>query len=306
MVVKASPHTSYSIYEIIKEKAKELGFVGIGFLRPKRPIFFERFLDWLEKGKNAEMEWMKRYVDIREDPRKILNGCKTIISLAYPYSPNIPSSPDGIIAARYTEPLKEDYHIRLKRLCRRLSEETILKVFPDAKIRICVDSAPVLERSIAYMAGVGFIGKNNMLIVPGYGSYVFLSEIFTTADFSFPEPKIMEDHCNNCERCIDSCPTGALKKPYCFDARRCLSYISIEYKGEIKEEFAKRMFPFFFGCDRCQQVCPFNERGERFVCLPSVNEFLNMEKDEFEKRFGRTALRRVGLERIKRNLRAIM
>jgi len=297
---------SYSLYEIIREKAKELGFVGIGFIRPKKPIFFDEFLRWLEKGKNAEMEWMKRYVDIREDPKKILDDCKTIISLAYPYSPNIPSTPDGLLSARYTEPIKEDYHIRLKRICRLLSEETIKKFFPDAKIRICVDSAPVLERSIAYMAGVGFIGKNNMLIVPGYGSYVFLSEIFTTADFPFPEPKIIEHQCGNCEKCIESCPIGALKRPYCFDARRCLSYLSIEYKGEIKEEFSKKMYPFFFGCDRCQEVCPFNKKGKRYICLPSSNEFLNMEKKEFKKRFGKTALRRAGIERIKRNVKAIV
>ena len=167
---------NFSLYETITKRAKELGFIGIGFLRPQRPIFFDHFMEWLKKKKNAEMHWMERYLEIRENPEKILKGCSTIICLAYPYSCDVPSSPDGMSAARYSEPEKKDYHIRLKAICRELSKE-IVKIHPGARIRICCDSAPVLERSLAYMASIGFIGKNNMLIIPGYGSYLFLSLI---------------------------------------------------------------------------------------------------------------------------------
>ncbi len=298
-------NSKFSLYGLIKEKAKELGFVKVGFLRPQRPVFFDSFIRWLEAKKNADMKWLNRYLDIREDPAKILQGCKTIISLAYPYSNDIPTSPDGFCTARYTEPLKEDYHKRVKKKCKELSK-LIIDRFPDAKIRICVDSAPVLERSIAYMSGLGFIGKNNMLIVPEYGSYVFLSEIFTTAPIDFPEPKPLPMQCGDCNRCIEACPTGALKAAHCFDARLCLSYITIEYKGEIKDEFSDKLFPFFVGCDRCQQVCPFNKKGTKYLCLPTAKEFLEMDEADFKKRFGKTALGRAGIKKIKRNLSAIL
>jgi len=295
---------NFSLYELIKEKAKGLGFVKVGFLKPQRPLFFDSFLKWLKNHKNADMKWLNKYLDIREDPSKLLKGCRTIISLAYPYSCDIPTSPDGFCAARYTEPLKEDYHTRLRALCRELSK-VIIDRFPTAKIRICVDSAPVLERSIAYMSGVGFIGKNNMLIVPEYGSYVFLSEIFTTAPIDFPKPEPVSIQCGECSRCIDACPTGALKDAYCFDARLCLSYITIEYKGDIKEEFSKMLYPFFVGCDKCQQVCPFNRKGRKYICLPTSEEFLKMDEVNFKKQFGRTSLARAGIKKIKRNLLTI-
>lgn len=306
MDAKASPLMNSDLYEILVKRAKELGFIKIGFTRPHRPLFFDNFLRWLKEKKNAQMHWLERYLDIREDPRKILNGCNTIICLAYPYSADIPSTPEGIYAARYSEPLKEDYHIRLKKLCRELSK-FIKERDPDARIRICVDSAPVLERSLAYSAGIGFIGKNNMLIIPEYGSYVFLAEIFTTSRIFFPEAKPISSLCGECDRCIHACPTGALYAPYSFDARYCISYLTIEYDGLIEKEIGRKMSPFFYGCDRCQSVCPFNPGIEKtYICLPSIKEILNMKEDEFKKRFGKTALARGGINRIKRNIRALL
>ncbi len=296
---------SFSLYNILTKRAKGLGFVGIGFIRPRRPAFFDHFVEWLNREKNADMHWMKRYVEIREDPAKILKGCSTIICLAYPYSRHIPSTPEGICAARYSEPLKEDYHTRLKRLCKELSRP-IMETNPDARIRICVDSAPVLERSLAYMAGIGFIGKNNMLIIPGYGSYLFLAEIFTTCHIPFPDIGPIPEQCGSCTKCINACPTGALSAPHCFDASLCLSYLTIEHKGPIRKEFAQRMKPFFLGCDKCQSVCPFNPKGERYICLPPATEFLDMKEEEFKKTFGKTSLSRAGIEKIKRNIEILL
>ncbi len=305
MAVKVSHHTSSDLYEKIKEEAERLGFIKVGFLRPKRPVFFDYFLNWLKEGRNADMHWLERYVEIRADPERILPGCRTIICLAYPYSKKVHSTLEGLFAARYSEPMKEDYHLRIKRLGKRIGN-IIKKADPESKIRICVDSAPILERSLAYMAGIGFIGKNNMLIVPGYGSYVFLSEIFTTTYIEFPEKEPIEQNCNICENCLNACPTGALYAPYRFDSRLCMSYLTIEYSGEIKKGLAKKLYPFFLGCDRCQEVCPFNPKEEKEVCLPSAKEFIDMDEEEFKRRFGRTALSRAGIKKIKRNLRLIM
>ena len=296
---------SFSLYEIIIKRAKELGFVGIGFVRPCKPIFFDHFIEWLKRKKNADMHWMERHLQVRENPEKILEGCSTIVCLAYPYSLDIPSSPEGICAARYSEPLKEDYHIRLKKLCKELSR-SIKETNPDARIRICVDSAPVLERSLAYMAGIGFIGKNNMLIIPGHGSYLFLAEIFTTCYIPFPDTKPIPEQCGSCTKCIDACPTNALCAPHCFDSNLCLSYLTIEYNGPIRKEFAQKMPPFFLGCDKCQSVCPFNSDGKRYICLPTATEFLNMKEEEFKRKFGKTSLSRAGIKRIKRNIGVLL
>ena len=295
---------NFSLYRNLTKKAEELGFIKIGFLRPCRPSFFDHFVEWLKKKKNAGMQWMERHLEVRENPNRILRGCSTIICLAYPYSSDVPSSPEGFCAARYSEPEKEDYHIRLKKLCIQLGKE-IIKADPEAKIRICVDSAPVLERNLAYMAGIGFFGKNNMLIVPEYGSYLFLAEIFTTCYIPFPEVDPVPEQCGSCTKCIDACPTNALSAPYCFDAKLCLSYLTIEYDGPIKKELAQKMNPSFLGCDKCQSICPYNPEGKKYICLPSGIKFLKMKEEEFKKKFGKTALSRAGLARIKRNVQLL-
>ncbi|MBN2419715.1 MAG: DUF1730 domain-containing protein, partial [Deltaproteobacteria bacterium] len=213
--------------EKIRLKAFETGFTGIGFSRPARPLFFDEFKSWVDSGKNAGMTWLKRNMDIREEPFKLLSGCKTIISLAYPYPDGKPSTIDGFTLARYSTPDEDDYHIRLKDKCRALAD-FLEKTCTGSKSRILVDSAPMLERSFAYLSGIGFIGKNNMLIIPGYGSYFYLAEILTTVPVDIPVVEPIGDLCGSCSRCIDSCPTGALKGPRDFDSSLCLSYLTIE------------------------------------------------------------------------------
>lgn len=289
----------------IEARAKALGFVGIGFSRANSPVFFKNFFEWIASGKHGEMSWLGRNIELRKDPARLLQGCRTIISLAYPYSPVKPCTPEGFAAARFTEPGRDDYHQRLRDLAKDLCR-TIRDFYEESRLRVCVDSAPILERSFAYTSGIGFVGKNNMLVIPGYGSYFFLVEILTDALLPFLTPEPMPARCGSCSRCLDACPTGALESPFSVNASRCLSYLTIEYLGTVDKETAKKMGRCFFGCDICQEVCPFNEEklsGE--ILLPYVEELLGMDEKEFKRMFGKTVFARSGLHKIKQNLSRI-
>ncbi len=242
---------------------------------------------------------------MRENPGNLLEGCRTIISLAFPYTAEKPCTPDGFFVSRYADPRKTDYHDRLRKKGKILAG-VIRREYSKARFRVCVDSAPILERSFAFSSGVGFIGKNNMLIIPGYGSYFFLVEILTTAPIPFPEAKPVKSLCGECSLCLDACPAGALEAPYRLNASKCLSYLTIEKMGGIDRETGRKMGRCFFGCDRCQEVCPHNQReGLAVVLLPSLNTILRMCDEDFNRAFGKTALARAGLEKIKGNISAL-
>jgi epoxyqueuosine reductase len=289
----------------LPDKAKDLGFIACGFSEPKRPLYFDQFSAWISDRKNAGMSWLERNMDVREDPSRLLSSCRTVITLAYPYPSKKPGTIDGFTVSRYSQPGEADYHIRLKDLCGALLDD-VEEAYPRSQSRICVDSAPLLERSYACSSGIGFLGKNNMLIVPEYGSYVYLAEILTTAPIDTMSLEPMDNQCGSCTLCVDSCPTGALERPFYLDASKCLSYLSIEDKRGIDEETGTKMGDCFFGCDRCQEVCPFNgKEGLTQISLPSTDEFLEMDDNEFRKRFGKTALARAGLEKLKTNIQGV-
>jgi epoxyqueuosine reductase len=277
----------------------------VGFTRPSTPLHFEFFRRWLRDVELGDISYLRKHIEIRGDPTKLLEGTHTIISLAYPYPAAKPSTPDGYTASRYSTPQQEDYHLRLRRLAKQLCS-VISEMFPGSRSRVCVDSAPILERSFAEASGIGFIGKNNMLIVPGYGSYCYLVEILTTARFFIPTFQENQTECGSCTRCIDSCPTRALKAPFFLDVSRCLSYLTIESKGDIDGDAAGKMGNTFFGCDVCQEVCPFNAQERGTVSLPSINDILAMTDLDFKKVFGRTAFERAGLEKLKGNIQALL
>jgi len=287
------------------DKAKELGFIAVGFTKPVTPLHFDHFRRWLRDVELGDMSYLGRNKDIRQDPTKLLEGAQTIISMAYPYPAAKPSTPDGYTVSRYSTPDQDDYHLRLRNLGQELCA-FISRLFPGSLSRVCVDSAPLLERSLAAASGIGFIGKNNMLIVPGHGSYCYLVEILTTAKFPIPEPKALENACGTCTRCIDSCPTGALKAPFFLDPHRCLSYLTIECKGDIDREAAGKMGNTFFGCDVCQEVCPFNGQEQGIVSMPTTDEIIAMSESDFKRAFGRTAFERPGLKKLKGNIRALL
>ena len=287
------------------QEAKDLGFLAVGFSHPHTPLFYDFFCSWIAAGCHGELSWMAKRQKLREDPAALLKDCRTIISLAYPYAAQKPCTQDGFSISRYANPREADYHDRLRKKGKILAG-VIGRHYPGARSRVCVDSAPILERSFAYGSGVGFIGKNNMLIISGYGSYLFLVEILTTAAMSFPDAAPVKSQCGTCTRCLDACPTGALEAPYRLNASRCLSYLTIEKKGGIDRETGKKMGRCFFGCDRCQEVCPHN-RGEAsaVVALPSLSNILRMQEEEFEGLFGKTALARAGLQKIRGNIDAL-
>lgn len=290
--------------DLIRKRAEDLEFLAIGFSRPGDSPFYDHFAAWISQGRQADMSWLERNMEVRRNPERLLRGCRTIISMAYPYPSQKPSTADGFTVSRYAHPREEDYHQRLKRVCREIAALVEMR-YRGSRTRICVDSVPFLERSIAWKAGIGFFGKNNMLILPDYGSYFYLAEILCTAHLEFEPAVFPESQCGSCTLCLDACPTGALEGPFSFDAAGCLSYLTIEYGGAVNAEIGKRMGDCFFGCDRCQEACPFNKGEQRVdVSLPSTDAFLKMDEGEFRRRFGKTALARRGLEKIQSNIRA--
>jgi len=288
------------------EQAKTLGFIAVGFSRPHRPAHFDFFVRRLAARKHGDMTWLERNSDVREDPCKLLEACQTIISLAYPYPNARHETEDGYWVARYADPSREDYHFRLKSLGEDLSG-WIQKAYPGSRAKVCVDSSPILEKSIAWQSGLGFIGKNTLVIIPGYGSYFFLVEILTTAPLQYSVIEPMPDSCGACTACMEACPTGALEKPYHLNASKCLAYLTIEHKGDICPVLGVEMKRCFLGCDRCQEACPFNREAPTVnKSMPSTDEILHMGEEDFKKRFGKTSLARPGVNKIKSNIRAVL
>ena len=305
--MKASRRFPFSESMNIARQAKNLGFIAAGVSPSEKPLFFDAFCKWIDAERFGQMAWLQKHRSLREDPGKLLRECRSVISLAYPYSSAKPCTPDGYAMARYSAPQKDDYHIRLRKKAERIAME-IKASYPGAKTRVCIDSAPILERSFAHRSGTGFVGKNNMVIVPGHGSYLFLAEILTTALLPpSRDTTTIGDLCGDCTSCVDACPTGALESPRNLNASKCLSYLTIEYGGDLDIKTGKRMGRCFLGCDICQEVCPFNrsEKTEE-ISLPGIREFLKMEEKEFKTLFGQTALARPGLGRIQRNIKAIL
>ena len=287
------------------EQAKNLGFLAVGFSFPDTPLFYDRFCSWIAAGNHGTMSWMAKHQGLRANPAELLQGCRTVISFAYPYSPKKPCTPEGFSVSRYADPRKTDYHGRLRKKGKILIK-AIGRHYPGTRSRVCVDSAPILERSFAYASGLGFIGKNSMLIIPGYGSFLFLMEILTTASIFFSGAEPVKSLCGACTRCLDACPTGALERPYRINASKCLSYLTIEKKDGIGGETGRKMGRCFFGCDLCQEACPHNrERESGVITLPAIDAILNMRGEDFDGVFGETALARAGFDKIKGNITAL-
>ncbi len=288
--------------EEIRAEALRLGFSKIGFTTPEE-IKGDFLLQWLGKGAEAGMAYMRRNKELRLNPSALFPPVKTIISLAVNYYPG-EINYSKVKISRYA--IGRDYHRVLKKMMKRLFAH-IKGIFPNVEARFFVDSAPVLEREIARKAGLGWIGKNTMLITREYGSWVFLGEIFISVELPSDE-QFHGNFCGNCTRCIDSCPTNALS-PYFLNSKLCLSYITVEHKGKIPEIYREKNSGWLFGCDICQEVCPWNNKAIKTgikdflprVSLPLGNIF-SLSKEEFFQNFKGTSLMRAGHEKLNRLL----
>lgn len=271
----------------IKEKAKELGFDACGIAEVSsadtEALFFDR---WIAEGYHAGMKYMENYRDIRLDPTGLVEGARSVISVALNYYPAQKQSPDAPRISYYA--YGKDYHIVVKDKLRQLWQyitEELLPAFsqaPAPEARAFTDSAPFLERYWAWKAGLGWIGKNTNLIIPGKGSFFFLGEIVTTLELDYDSP--LKNRCGACHRCLDACPTGALESACRLNANKCISYLTIENKGDIPSQYAARLGDRLYGCDTCQEVCPWNRfaRPTREEAFRPTPDFLSLQKENLQ------------------------
>jgi len=294
----------------IKEKALELGFSACGItavrgLEEER----ERLQHWLHTGMNGSMGYMTSHFEMRLDPAKLENGAKSLISVLINYFPDKKQTDTAApVISKYA--YGKDYHLIVKE---KLND---LLIFIKSQISPCtgrafVDSAPVLERPWAKASGLGWIGKNSLLISKEFGSYIFIGELITDLELDW-DPPFRGEYCGNCTQCIDACPTGAIIAPRIVDARKCISYQTIENRGEIPGHIREKMQNQLFGCDICQDICPWNKEVQpnQSNDFKAVEGLLEMEMKEwtelnpvtYGRMFRSTAFERAGYKQIKRNI----
>ncbi len=296
--------------EIFIDKASQFGFANIGFARARKLEEEEdRLSNWLKQGFQGSMSYLDNHFDLRLDPTKLVPDSKTVVSLLYNYYPEDDHLSNGEHKiARYA--YGRDYHKVLKTILKNMLGE-LKELIGNFEARCFVDSAPVMERQWAQLAGLGWTGKNSLLINPKMGSYFMLAEII--CDLEIEIDHAIRDHCGTCTKCIDACPTDAIdQNGYIMDASKCISYLTIERKDDIPQEFKDQMDNWIFGCDICQEVCPWN----RFSVPHDQNQFFpneNLDKmskrdwieithEVFDTLFHGSAVKRTKYKGLKRNI----
>ncbi len=268
--------TSIGLQNAIRARAAELGFALCGFASGDGPAHLAAYEAWLAAGRHGEMDYLAthRARFARADPRRILPGCRTVIALGFPYSPAPPLAPHPLAGRVAAYALGDDYHELLPARARLLAEAICGLAGRPVQWRVVCDTAPLLEREFGQRAGLGWIGKNSMLISPQRGSYFLLAELLLSLDLT-PDPPFETDRCGTCRRCLDACPTGCILPNRTLDAARCISYLTIENRGDIPEALRPAIGRWAFGCDICQEVCPWNARP----ILPAATSPLGARPD---------------------------
>ncbi len=297
------------VASFVRERAREFGFDRVGFAAA-RPGPHAEFLEtWLARGCQGTMDWLARDPERRADPRRWFPEARTVVALATNYwSPDpAPEDPATGRISRYA--WGEDYHEVVKERLYRLAD-AIREHFPGVGTRVAVDTAAVLEKPLAEAAGLGWVGKNTCSIREGEGSWFFLGEIALDVDLPEAEPAV--DRCGTCRRCLDVCPTRAIVEPYVLDARRCISYLTIEHRGPIDRELRALFGNRIFGCDDCQDVCPWNVfaapsphpefRPRDGNLAPLLAELLALDEEGFRRRFKGSPVKRARRDGFVRNV----
>ena len=294
----------------IKDQALKLGFSACGitevsYLSDHEP----RLQKWLNENRHGEMDYMSNNFEMRLDPALLVENARSVIVVLQNYYPEKQLHPDSdYLISHYA--YGEDYHFVIKDKLRKLQAFINNEIAPNQS-RVFTDSAPVLERAWAVKAGLGWIGKNSLLITPRHGSYFFIAEIITDLELAF-DNSYGGNFCGDCRRCIDACPTQAIGQDRMIDSGKCISYLTIEKKGELPEELKGKYKKWIFGCDICQEVCPWNRfsipnNESSFELLTQVQGFKaedwkNLSKEAFNSLFKKSALKRAKYEGVMRNI----
>jgi epoxyqueuosine reductase len=301
----------------IKERARSLGFHEVGIVRARAvEDERERLREWLARGFHGEMRWMERDPEQRADPRLVFPAARSIVVVALNYyTPHEHERDDAATGKISRYAWGDDYHDvlgeKLKALLAWIKER-----WPEAEGRACVDTAPLMDKAWAVRAGLGWIGKHTNLITREYGSWVFIGELLLNLELEGDAVR-EEDHCGSCTLCLDACPTGAITEPYVVDSNKCISYATIELRApEIPASMKEHLDGWLYGCDACQDVCPWNrfEKAtdeERFEPRagnhrPDLSSILELTPDTYATRFRRSAIKRAKLTGLQRNARALL
>ena len=299
--------SALTISSQIKNKALELGFSACGIAAARKLEEEEQWLkDFLHANYHGKMSYLANHFEKRLDPTVLVPGAKSIVVLLLNYFPEKFQKGSNIpIISKYA--YGKDYHLVIKEKLQVLYDFINNEIAP-IEGRIFTDSAPVLERAWAVQAGLGWIGKNGLLLNKELGSFFFIAELIVNLELEYDQP-YEKEHCGSCSQCLSACPTQALVKPYVLDARKCISYLTIELKDEIPAEFRPKLMHRAFGCDICQDVCPWNQRPktttvEEFKPHPDLLkmnkvDWENLSKEEFGELFRKSAVQRAGYEKLK-------
>jgi len=306
-----------SFTDLLKAEAKRLGFILSGVTPAVSPQGVVHLQSWIENGYAGEMRYLADRIHAYEHPRFVLDGVKSILMLGFPYKTEEPAASDiGALTGRVARYAwgSSDYHDVLHDRLHQLADWFRTQV-SGADVRGVVDTAPLLEREFAQLAGLGWVGKNTLLLNREQGSYFFLAALLTDVEL-LPDQPFVQDHCGSCTACLDACPTKAFPAPHVLDATKCISYLTIELKGSIPEELRAPMGDWFFGCDICQEVCPWNRKvpalGEAPLHpRPGQNPFdlaalFSLDDDGFRKAFKKTPLWRPKRRGILRNAAIVL